>query len=113
MCVIHFAFSLLHSRKIISPNIISLILNSPQVCIILTQQLRPEVKARFNWFFRLSDILILLHFMLDPYIYVLLRQSGRSDLRTMIRYVFSRNQFNIVETAMAPIQKTTNSSPLP
>ncbi|XP_038120705.1 prostaglandin E2 receptor EP4 subtype isoform X2 [Culex quinquefasciatus] len=55
------------------------------VCIILTQQLRPEVKARFNWFFRLSDILILLHFMLDPYIYVLLRQSGRSDLRTMIR----------------------------
>lgn len=87
---------------------------SHQVSILLAQLLTPEVQARFNWFFRLSDILILLHFMLDPYIYVLLRQSGRSDLRTMIRYVFSRNQFNIVETAITPLQKmTTNSSPLP
>ncbi|XP_065087276.1 prostaglandin E2 receptor EP4 subtype isoform X2 [Ochlerotatus camptorhynchus] len=55
------------------------------VSILLAQLLTPTVQARFNWFFRLSDILILLHFMLDPYIYVLLRQSGRSDLRTMIR----------------------------
>ncbi|XP_062554005.1 prostaglandin E2 receptor EP4 subtype isoform X1 [Armigeres subalbatus] len=84
------------------------------VSILLAQLLKPEVKARFTWFFALSDILILLHFMLDPYIYVLLRQSGRSDLRTMIRYVFSRSQFNIMDTAMTPIQKIqTNSSPLP
>lgn len=55
------------------------------VSILLAQLLKPDVKARFTWFFALSDILILLHFMLDPYIYVLLRQSGRSDLRTMIR----------------------------
>lgn len=82
--------------------------------ILLAQLLKPEVKARFTWFFALSDILILLHFMLDPYIYVLLRQSGRSDLRTMIRYVFSRSQFNIMDTAITPIQKIqTNSSPLP
>ncbi|XP_058822301.1 prostaglandin E2 receptor EP4 subtype isoform X1 [Topomyia yanbarensis] len=83
------------------------------VSILLAQLLEEKLQARFTWFFRLSDILILLHFMLDPYIYVLLRQSGRSDLRTMIRYVFSRSQFNIVETALSPIQKTTNSSPLP
>ncbi|XP_055610886.1 prostaglandin E2 receptor EP4 subtype-like isoform X2 [Uranotaenia lowii] len=58
------------------------------ISILLIQLLRPELKARFSWFFRLSDILILLHFMLDPYIYVLLRKSGRSDLRTMIRLVW-------------------------
>lgn len=83
------------------------------VSTLLALVLPPELKVRVNWFSRLSDILLLLHFMLDPYIYVLLRQSGRSDLRTMIRYVFSRNQFNIVEAAVTPIQKTTNSSPLP
>ncbi|XP_053695711.1 prostaglandin E2 receptor EP2 subtype [Sabethes cyaneus] len=83
------------------------------VSIVLSQLLEKPLRDRYSWFFRLSDILILLHFMLDPYIYVLFRQSRRSDFRTMIRYVFSRNQFNIVETALSPIQKTINSSPLP
>ncbi|ETN57974.1 hypothetical protein AND_010435 [Anopheles darlingi] len=81
--------------------------------IILLQQLSTAMKLKLAWLFRLSDILILVHFMLDPYIYVLLKQSRRSDLRTMIRYVFSRNQFKIVETAISPLQKSTNSSPLP
>ncbi|XP_035773085.1 prostaglandin E2 receptor EP4 subtype-like [Anopheles albimanus] len=83
------------------------------ITIILLQKLSTAMKLKLAWLFRLSDILILVHFMLDPYIYVLLKQSRRSDLRTMIRYVFSRNQFKIVETAISPLQKSTNSSPLP
>ncbi|KFB34970.1 AGAP001561-PB-like protein [Anopheles sinensis] len=83
------------------------------ISIILLQQLSAAMKLKLSWIFRLSDILILVHFMLDPYIYVLLKHSRRSDLRTMIRYVFSRNQFNIVETAISPMQKSTSSSPLP
>uniref|UniRef100_A0AAG5CPP6 G-protein coupled receptors family 1 profile domain-containing protein n=1 Tax=Anopheles atroparvus TaxID=41427 RepID=A0AAG5CPP6_ANOAO len=83
------------------------------ISIILLQQLSVTMKLKLSWIFRLCDILILVHFMLDPYIYVLLKHSRRSDLRTMIRYVFSRNQFNIVETAISPMQKSTSSSPLP
>ncbi|XP_040157318.1 prostaglandin E2 receptor EP4 subtype [Anopheles arabiensis] len=84
------------------------------ISIILLQQLSAAMKLKLSWVFRVSDILILVHFMLDPYIYVLLKKSRRSDLRTMIRYMFSRNQrFNMVDAALSPMQKSTNSSPLP
>uniref|UniRef100_A0A182PGT1 G-protein coupled receptors family 1 profile domain-containing protein n=1 Tax=Anopheles epiroticus TaxID=199890 RepID=A0A182PGT1_9DIPT len=84
------------------------------ISIILLQQLSAAMKLKLTWVFRVSDILILVHFMLDPYIYVLLKKSRRSDLRTMIRYMFSRNQrFNMVDAALSPMQKSTNSSPLP
>nr|CAD27927.1 putative G-protein coupled receptor [Anopheles gambiae] len=92
----------------------SLLVYLPQISIILLQQLSAAMKLKLSWVFRVSDILILVHFMLDPYIYVLLKKSRRSDLRTMIRYMFSRNQrFNMVDAALSPMQKSTNSSPLP
>ncbi|XP_053681150.1 prostaglandin E2 receptor EP4 subtype [Anopheles nili] len=84
------------------------------ISIILLQQLNAAAKLRLAWLFRLSDILILVHFMLDPYIYVLLKHSRRSDLRTMVRYMFGRNQrFTMVDAALSPMQKSTTSSPLP
>ncbi|XP_058059725.1 prostaglandin E2 receptor EP4 subtype [Anopheles bellator] len=83
------------------------------ISIILLQNISPAMEQKLSWIFRISDLLILVHFMLDPYIYVLVKQRRRSDLRTMIRYMFSRNQFKIVETAISPLQKSTNSSPLP
>ncbi|XP_055637602.1 prostaglandin E2 receptor EP4 subtype isoform X2 [Toxorhynchites rutilus septentrionalis] len=79
------------------------------VSILLAQLLRPEMKARFSWFFRLSDILILLHFMLDPYIYVLLRQSGRSDLRTMIRLAWPARKAPAKEKGRDTVTTTDTS----
>ncbi|XP_055544021.1 prostaglandin E2 receptor EP4 subtype isoform X2 [Wyeomyia smithii] len=79
------------------------------VTILLSQLLEKKLQARFSWFFRLSDILILLHFMLDPYIYVLLRQSGRSDLRTMIRLAWPARKASAKEKGRDTVTTTDTS----
>lgn len=65
-----------------------------QITIILYQQLPG---SRFSKIFaRTADILLLLHFVSDPYIYVLLRKSRKkhSTLSVLLRKFFPNKQSN-------------------